>query len=80
MACEGRVVSQPVIFEYKEEPGHHWGRHSSKYINNQTSTSVKENYLRTLLLQKLEALDICIGQDKDIFLEPSLGVSEVGRI
>ena len=78
MACLGTVISQPVIFEYKEPGGgQHGGHHAQKYINNNTET-VKQNYLRTRMLQKLEDLDICIGQEKDIFLEPSLGISEVG--
>ena len=80
MACQGTVISQPVIFEYKEPGGpHHDGHQAEKYINN-TTDSVKQNYWRTLLLQKLEALDICIGQEKEIFQEASLGISEVGRI
>ena len=75
VACEGRVISKSVIFEYKERAGGH--RSNCK---NQTSSGAAENHLRALLLQKLEALDICIGQDKDIFQEPLLGTSEVGRI
>ena len=77
VACQGRIISQSVIFEYKEQSAHR--SHSSKSKDN-ANTLLRENYLRTQLLQKLEALDICMGQDKDIFLEPQLGTSEVGRI
>ena len=74
VACEGRVISKSVIFEYKDRAGGH-----SSTCKNQTNTGAAENHLRALLLQKLEALDICIGQDRDIFLEPGLGTSEVRR-
>ena len=73
VACEGRVISKSVIFEYKERAG--CGPSSTS--KHQTKTDLAENHWRALLLQKLEALDICIGQDKDIFLEPRLGTSEV---
>ena len=73
MACEGRVISKSVIFEYKDRAG---GRGST--FKNQTNTDLAENHWRALLLQKLEALDICItGQDKEIFLQPGLGTGEV---
>ena len=73
VACEGRVISKSVIFEYKDRAGGH-----SSTCKNQTDTCLAENHWRALLLQKLEALDICIGQDKDIFRDPGLlGTSEV---
>ena len=75
VACEGRVISKSVIFEYKDRAA---AGHSST-CKNQTNTDLAENHWRALLLQKLEALDICIGQDKDIFLEPGLATSEVKK-
>ena len=65
MAAEGLVISNPVIFTYKQQPG---PGHATD-INN---ALLREKYWRTLLLRKLEALDICSIQDKDLFLDEPL--------
>ena len=67
MAAEGLVISNPVIFTYKQQPGPGHGHGTD--INN---ALLREKYWRTLLLRKLEALDICSIQDKDLFLDEPL--------
>ena len=69
VACEGKIISKPVIFEYKE----HLGSTNTSTVNKDTSnTELKEKYLRTLLLQKLEALDISTVQEREFLLEQPL--------
>ena len=68
VAADGQIISKSVTFEYKQQ-------NSAKTAapdTHRSNTSLQEKYLRTLLLQKLEALDICSVQDKDAFLEQSL--------
>ena len=65
VAAEGQVISQSVIFEYKEQTGAK-STAETKYNSN---TCKKEKYLRTLLVQKLEALDICSILERDLFLD-----------
>ena len=67
VACQGEVISKPVIFQYKD-PGGASNSPSTRKMN----TLLKEKDLRTILLRKLESLDICTVEDKDIFLEKSL--------
>ena len=67
MAAEGLVISNPVIFTYKQQPSPVHGHGTD--INN---ALLREKYWRTLLLRKLEALDICSIQDKDLFLDEPL--------
>ena len=67
VAAEGLVISNPVIFTYKQKPGPGPGHGTD--INN---ALLREKYWRTLLLRKLEALDICSIQDKDLFLDEPL--------
>ena len=56
-------------FEYKE----HLGATNTSTVNKDTSnTELKEKYLRTLLLQKLEALDISTVQEREFLLEQPL--------
>ena len=70
VAAEGQVISQPVIFEYKQQQT---GENSCKEQNrDKSNTCIKEKYLRTLLLQKLEALDICSILERDLFLDQPL--------
>ena len=67
VAAEGLVISNPVIFTYKQKLGPGPGHGTD--INN---ALLREKYWRTLLLRKLEALDICSIQDKDLFLDEPL--------
>ena len=67
VAAEGLVISNPVIFTYKQQPSSGHGHATD--INN---ALLREKYWRTLLLRKLEALDICSIQDKDLFLDEPL--------
>ena len=69
VAAEGLVISNPVIFTYKQQPGSGPGHGHATDINN---ALLREKYWRTLLLRKLEALDICSIQDKDLFLDEPL--------
>ena len=65
VSCDGKIISQSATFEYKE-------RHNATTTSaaqNHNSYLSKEKLLRTLLLQKLEALDICTFQDKNSALE-----------
>ena len=66
---EGKIISKPVIFEYKE----HLGANNTSTVHKDTANmELKEKYLRTLLLQKLEALDISTVQEKEFLLEQPL--------
>ena len=67
MACDGKVISKSVIFEYKSPIGA-----STATSRTYKNASYKERDLRTILLRKLECLDICTIDDKDIFLEQDL--------
>ena len=67
VACEGDVISKSVIFEYKAQAGA-----ASSIAKTKKNPSLKERDLRTILLRKLESLDICTVDDKDIFLEQAL--------
>ena len=67
VACEGDVISKSVIFEYKSPAGS-----TSTLAKTKKNPSLKERDLRTILLRKLESLDICTVDDKDIFLEQEL--------
>ena len=51
VAAEGQIISKSVIFEYKEQTGA-----KSTENKDNSNTCMKEKYLRTLLLQKLEVL------------------------
>ena len=63
----GQVISKSVIFKYKEQNGA-----KSTVTKDNSNTCMKEKYLRTLLLQKLEVLDICSILERDLFLEQPL--------
>ena len=67
VAAEGQIISKSVIFEYKEQTGA-----KSTENKDNSNTCIKEKYLRTLLLQKLEALDICSILERDLFLDQPL--------
>lgn len=71
VACEGDVISKSVIFEYKSPAGS-----TSTLAKTKKNPSLKERDLRTILLRKLESLDICTVDDKDIFLEQELDKEE----
>ena len=68
VAAEGQVISKSVIFEYKEQTG----AKCTEKNRDKSNTCIKEKYLRTLLLQKLEALDICSILERDLFLDQPL--------
>ena len=63
VSCDDVIVSKPENFLYKLNP-------ASKQMTLKDYSN--EKYLRTLLLQKLESLNICSIQDKDFFLEQPL--------
>ena len=67
VACEGDVISKSVIFEYKSPAGL-----TCTLAKTKKNPSLNERDLRTILLRKLESLDICTVDDKDIILEQEL--------
>ena len=67
VACQGVVISKSVIFEYKLTVGA-----TSTLPKTKKNPSLNERDLRTILLRKLESLDICTVDDKDIFLDQKL--------
>ena len=69
VAAEGRVISKSVIFEYKEQTG---AKSTAAETKDNSNACIKEKYLRTLLVQKLEALDICSNLERDLFLDQPL--------
>ena len=71
VAYEGKIISKSVIFEYKE---HFGANNTTSTVTKDIShnTELKEKYLRTLLLQKLEALDISTVQEREFLLEQPL--------